>query len=827
MRTSITRYIILPLCALIASGGFAAAEPESKLPRPEDPVVLPTDEEVARKTRSIRESSLRLLEHDADGWDDLWVLLQKAHNREYRFDPNNQGNDTDGDGMSDYEEMLVHRSATFKEPVYTKEEQVARIREQRRQAIENHAFVTEERLKRRAELAPLIIPPLTTEDGAPASVADVDAERRVKLASLAQKNAVEAAASTRRADAFARRYAIAKNTIGPDGQISSLVDVVDGVPQFNITNNVNAADSISTDEVRPGGALGLNLTGAGTTMAVWDGGDVLTSHQEFTTGGQRITDKDGVSPLGVVGHATHVSGIMMAKGASPTAQGMAYNASLHAYDWFDDLIDMPTAAGTDGIRISNHSYGPASGWGTVTFPGIGTFIAWYGDTTVSTTEDYRYGFYDVKTRNVDAIAYDAPNYLSVWAAGNERGSTGPTTQPVGHYANQGDANWIWYANTSRPLDGGATGFDTIAREGVAKNVLTVTAVEDLIGGWASSAGVTMASFSSFGGCDDGRIKPDISANGVLLTSPWNTGTNFYNSISGTSMATPTVAGSLNLLTEHFTNLSGSSATLRAASLKALAIHTADEAGAAAGPDYQFGWGLMNTESAAALLTAHAQSGAALRHLKQVVLQDDDYIEFEVRAIGGQPLRVTIVWTDPAGTVPPKAVDIDLDTTKALVNDLDLRLFAGATEHFSWKLNPANPSSAATRTGDNSRDNVEQALVDAPTAGQVFTVRVTHKGTLKDDTGATAAQGVSIVLDGIMADDAPDFRVYDISETGTDEYTVTWSSVVGATYRMESSTDLSDWTELTGDFVATKEFTSAEVSNATSEARRFWRVKRLP
>ncbi len=38
--------------------------------------------------------------------------------------------------------------------------------------------------------------------------------------------------------------------------------------------------------------------------------------------------------------------------------------------------------------------------------------------------------------------------------------------------------------------------------------------------------------------------------------------------------------------------------MKAATLKALAIHTADEAGPNEGPDYQFGWGLFNALSAA-------------------------------------------------------------------------------------------------------------------------------------------------------------------------------------------------------------------------------------
>lgn len=828
MKTSIPQVKHLLIFALLVGGGICPAEPERELPKPEDPVVLPTDEEVAQSINKLRQSTLERLKHDEDGWDDLWVMLQKAYDPDYQFDPNDKFKDTDSDGVSDYEEMLIGRNASFKEPVYTREEQIERVREERRKAIENVKFVAEAEAKRRAELAPLIIPPLATQDGTPASAAEIDAERKVRLVALAQKNAAAVGAARQRADAFAQRNGIIKNRTDPDGRISSLIDVVDGVPQFNVTHNAIAADSISTDEVRPGGSLGLGLTGTGTTVGVWDGGDVFTGHNEFTSGGQRVTNKDGTSPLGITAHATHVSGTMIAKGVFSSARGMSYNAQLHAYDWFDDIIEMPQAASVDGLRLSNHSYGPIRGWDTIT-TGQGTFLAWYGDTLVSQTEDYRYGFYDTLTRTVDEITYAAPNYLPVWAAGNERGATGPTTQPVGHYANQGDTQFVWVTNVTRSLDGGATGFDLIAREGVAKNVLTVAAVEDLVGGWTSASGVQMSTFSSFGGCDDGRIKPDISANGVLLTSTLNTGASAYGSGSGTSMAAPSVTGSLNLLIEHHANLFGSAAPLRAATLKTLAIHTADEAGTTTGPDYKFGWGLMNTKSAAALIGAHHTSGDALRHIKQTVLQNDDYIEFQVRAAGGQPLRVTTGWTDPAGTVPPKAVNVDTDATRALVNDLDLRLISGATTHYPWKLDPANPANAATRTEDNKRDNVEQILVDAPTAGQVFTVRVTHKGTLKDDTGAIAPQEVSLVISGVLGDPVPDFKVWDISPTGTNLHTMTWSSVVGATYRIETSTDLTpgSWFELAGDYVATKEFTSAEVANNTGEERRFWRVKRLP
>jgi hypothetical protein len=216
-------------------------------------------------------------------------------------------------------------------------------------------------------------------------------------------------------------------------------------------------------------------------------------------------------------------------------------------------------------------------------------------------------------------------------------------------------------------------------------------------------------------------------------------------------------------------------------------------------------------------------------MKQTVVSNGDFVEFTVRAIGGQPVRVSSAWTDPAGVVPPNALDVDTDATRALVNDLDLRLVSGATTYFPWKLDPASPANAATRNGDNKRDNVEQILVDSPSAGQFFTVRVTHKGTLKDDSGATAPQALSMILSGVIADPTPELKISDISATGTNLFTIIWPSVVGATYEIETSPDLTvgSWTTLPGAYVSTKDFTAAEVANNIGETRRFWRVRRLP
>lgn len=101
-------------------------------------------------------------------------------------------------------------------------------------------------------------------------------------------------------------------------------------------------------------------------------------------------------------------------------------------------------------------------------------------------------------------------------------------------------------------------------------------------------------FSSFGPADDGRIKPDIVAPGQAVFSTSAASPNDYEVLSGTSMSAPAVTGTLAILQELYKNLNGGS-YMKSATLKALAIHTAREAGPNEGPDYMFGWGLLDAE----------------------------------------------------------------------------------------------------------------------------------------------------------------------------------------------------------------------------------------
>ena len=159
-----------------------------------------------------------------------------------------------------------------------------------------------------------------------------------------------------------------------------------GMPLYYETHNLNAARTVSTDAVWPGGGAGLSLTGSGRVIGEWDGGKVLDTHQELSG---RVTQMDGA--VTVSDHATHVAGTIMGSGVNASAQGMAYQGTLNAYDFNNDESEMTTAS-VNGLTVSNHSYGFITGW-RFNYFGDGLW-AWFGDPTISATEDYNFGFYD-------------------------------------------------------------------------------------------------------------------------------------------------------------------------------------------------------------------------------------------------------------------------------------------------------------------------------------------------------------------------------------------------------------------------------------------------
>ncbi len=541
------------------------------------------------------------------------------------------------------------------------------------------------------------------------------------LRKFAQEKKTEWQRLRQEAEEYARKYNLPIRKEFPNGVVIELQRIENGIPLYYITENANAARTTRAVALYPGGELGLSITGNGyNQLGEWDGGAVRATHQEF---GSRVTQVDGATTLS--DHATHVAGTLIAAGLIPDARGMAYEANLKAYDWNSDESEMASAA-ADGMEISNHSYGSITGWYV---DGSGNYY-WFGDVSVDQNESYYFGFYDTKAKDVDQIAYDAPYYLIVKSAGNDRNDDAP---PAGtaHYHNGNTS--VTYTDTHYDDGWDQGGYDVLRSMAVAKNVLVVGAVEDVTH-YSGPESVVMTEFSCWGPTDDGRIKPDISANGYYLYSTLSSADDAYGYKSGTSMASPNAAGTLALL-QQFYQSNHSKGPMRSATLKALVIHTADEAGDYVGPDYRFGWGLLNAKRAAQRI----QDDLKQNVIDELVLNEGGTYTRDVYVAGNEPLKVTIAWTDPPGTPVAPALD---PPDPMLVNDLDLRIMHNGDIYYPWKLDRDHPTAAATRDSENDVDNVEQVYIESPEAG-TYTIIVDHDGSLQG-----GSQAFSIIISGI-------------------------------------------------------------------------------
>jgi len=608
-------------------------------------------------------------------------------------------------------------------------------------------------------------------------------------------------------------------------RLAELDSFEDDIPIYISCHTYNAARTISTDKVWPGGVAGLSLLGSNTIVGMWDGGATRVTHQEFTPSG-RVVQRDGATNL--FWHATAVVGVLAGRGVDlgppygRLVPGMAQQATVWSHYWDNRLTEIPTEI-TNSLRLSNHSYGPSAGW---EFDTDFNVWRWFGWTPFSQNEDWKFGFYFSESASMDQFAGEQPEYLAVFSAGNDRTNV-PPIQPTNHLVINPSTGLWTNSTTVRNSDGDQGGYDTMNGWGGAKNVLTVGAVNDLVGGYTNAAGATLASFSSFGPTDDGRLKPDVVANGVsvITAADGSDASYFYpTGPSGTSFSAPSVVGSIDLLAERYRQLHPNARRLQAATLKDLVIHTTDECGSALGPDYSFGWGLMNTRTAADLLGLDATNGWKA-YIKEVLLQSSNTIEFPVVVSGStNTLKVTLCWNDPPGTPPATGID---PTNRMLINDLDLRVIglSGVT-NFPWVLNPdlvnktaAARGGAATK-GDNVLDNVEQVMITNAAAG-TYTVRVTHKGTLQSNN----PQWLSILTTGQTPQAKPPLLITDVAVTASNLITLQWSAVVGQRYQVQYRDNVEGpgWTNYDGEVSAMRTNVSLSLPFSISQPQRFYRV----
>jgi hypothetical protein len=486
---------------------------------------------------------------------------------------------------------------------------------------------------------------------------------------------------------------------GSGQNVSELYDFRGDEPIYRKTLNVNAAISSAANLLSP---APYNLDGMGVRVGIWDEARVRSTHQELAG---RVAIMDPSTSITDSDHATHVGGTIGATGVVANAKGMASKVNINSYDWNSDYTEMTSAGAalaTDSSKIplSNHSYG------------------------YSATAN-EMGVYNSEPRNTDALATSLPYYLIFWAAGNSRTAVG-----------------------SDPALDSLGGYQSITYDALAKNIMTVGAVQDAVSGSQRSIGnASMTYFSSWGPCDDGRIKPDIVANGWDLYSSSSSGDTAYVSKSGTSQATPSAVGSAALLAQLYAR-EFSGQRMRASTLKALMIHTADDLGNA-GPDYQYGWGLINVKAAADVILAHKSDPSRPKLIEGALSYPRNGIKtytnnYTFAWDGVSTIRVTLAWTDPAGSTQTTTDS----RTPNLVRNLDLKIISpnGTTNlpyvmPFVGTWTQASMALPATR-GKNNVDNVEQVYLESPTLG-TYTVSVVLDGAL----GRGDSQAYSLILTG--------------------------------------------------------------------------------
>ena len=508
--------------------------------------------------------------------------------------------------------------------------------------------------------------------------------------------------------------------INEDGSVYELIKLDPfGKPLYYETNDAAQVTATRVNHLNSGGSLGLNLNGQGMVARVWDGGKVRLTHNYF---GGRAISVDDVSGTTLLTHATHVTGSIIASNTIAANRGVAFAANARTFNWTDDQSEVLSEV-LGGMLLSNHSYG----------------IPLINSSTLQPQNPLLVGSYIEDSRAWDEIAYLAPYYLMVASAGN--------------------------SGTEDNSDPSTYGFDKLIGNKVSKNNLVVANCQDVV---VNSAGVLTSpvlinSSSSQGPADDRRIKPDITGNGTGVVSASSTGDSATANLTGTSMASPNVMGTLLLVQQH-ANAIGNN-FLKAATLKGLATHTADDCGQI-GPDAVFGWGLLNAKKCVETLNQNGLSS----WVSEEVLKQGQTFTMNVKAVGGSiPLIVSATWTDVPGVVNTSGIVNSI--IPSLVNDIDVRISRAGVSSFPWSLT-SDASAPAVQNIDNKVDNIENVSISVPVAGD-YTISITHKGNL-----VGGKQPFSLVITGVTSNIALNSTSSDLSvcSNTTAAYTFNYKQV---------------------------------------------------
>ena len=276
----------------------------------------------------------------------------------------------------------------------------------------------------------------------------------------------------------------------------------------------------------------------------------------------------------------------------------------------------------------------------------------------------------------------------------------------------------------------------------AKNLLAVGASQDTPSQANHCSG-------GAGPTSDLRRKPEIYAPGCATNSSWAGHSCDTTALTGTSMASPAVAGTGLLVRQYYTDgyyptgvaNAPDSFVPSAALIKATLLNSAvDMTGISGYPSNLEGWGRVRADGG--LYFAGDARGLVVRDVRNADgLATNDVVEEQIAVTGStEQLRVTLVWTEPPASA---------GAAQAWINNLDLEVVAPTSDLYRGNVF-SNGRSATGGTADD-RNNVEQVHLDNPQSG-IWTVRI--RGAAVN----VGTQGYALVITGEVQLELPAFTM---------------------------------------------------------------------
>ena len=473
--------------------------------------------------------------------------------------------------------------------------------------------------------------------------------------------------------------------------LSSLSQLVfiEYAPRPRFMNN-KSADIMSVREMRDV----WGFYGSNEIVAVADSGiDIGTLgsgiHDDFEdgAGNSRIISIYDVAGDGADdradGHGTHVAGSVLGNGKMSGANPLV-----------NSFPDTCYAGSAPKAKLVFQALGKDDGSLTIPSDLRDLFGEAYADDAKIHQNSWGislYGAYNSYSRALDDFAYNNPDMLICFSAGNSGADTPPANGVVdlgsiGAPATAKNCITVGSSEGNRPTH--TLTWANISATKFSKAPIKTDRVADDTNGMAAS--------SSRGPCDDGRIKPDIVAPGTYIASTrthaisigsgilWrNTyvlaGNSNYVWSGGTSMAAPLVSGAAAVLRNYLREECGV-ANPPAVLLKSLLLNGATDlnpgqygTGATremnAAPNNVEGWGIVNLENS--LFKDNFYSMEFWNGWDNPVNNPGIVYTNFVFVNTNYPAKFLLTWTDFMGSLLTFNTDFTAVSGGGLVNDLDL------------------------------------------------------------------------------------------------------------------------------------------------------------